>query len=79
MLMNCLKCRKNTENKSQRIAKTNKERIILLLKCGVCDNKKTISTKKWQAGRLLNSLGLKTSYSKIPLFSNILFYRESKP
>ena len=46
MLMNCLKCRKNTENKSQRIAKTNKERIILLLKCGVCDNKKTISTKK---------------------------------
>ena len=46
MLMNCLKCRKNTENKSQRIAKINKERIILLLKCGVYDHKKAISTKK---------------------------------
>ena len=79
MLMNCLKCRKNTENKSQRIAKTNKERIILLLKCGVYDHKKAISTKKWEAGRLLNSLGLKTSYSKILLLSNILFYRISKP
>ena len=36
----CLKCRKNTESKNPKVIKKKKRRIILLLKCAVCDSKK---------------------------------------
>ena len=41
MLLYCLKCRKNTESKKKqtRIAKKNKEKLMLLLKCIVCYSK----------------------------------------
>ena len=37
MLSHCLKCRKNTENKNPKVARTKNGRILLLSKCAVCD------------------------------------------
>ena len=42
MLSYCLKCRKNTESKNPKVVKTKNGRIMLLLKCAVCDSKKRI-------------------------------------
>ena len=39
MLLYCLKCRKNAENKKPQVTKTNKETTILLSKCRTCDSK----------------------------------------
>ena len=39
MFLYCLKRRKNTECKNLKIVKTKNGRIMLLSKCGVCDNK----------------------------------------
>ena len=35
MLLYCLKCRKNTESKNLKVARTKNERIMLLSKCAV--------------------------------------------
>ena len=59
MLSCCLKCRKNTESKNQRITKTKSGRIILLLKCAVCDSKKSKLIKQQEVSGLLSSLGIK--------------------
>ena len=37
----CLKCRKNTESKNPKVAKTKNEIIMLLSKCAVRDSKKS--------------------------------------
>ena len=42
----CLKCRKNTESKYPKVAKTKIRRIILLSKCTVCDSKKSTFIKE---------------------------------
>ena len=39
MLLYCLKCRKNTESKNPKVAKTRNGKIMLLSKCAVCDSK----------------------------------------
>ena len=39
MLLYCLKCRKNTESKNPKVAKTKNGRIMLLSKFAVCDSK----------------------------------------
>ena len=49
------------------------KRIMLLSKCAVCDSKKSKFIKEREASRLLNSLGIKTSLSKIPLIVPLLF------
>ena len=36
MLSYCLKCRKTTESKNPKVAKTKNGRIMLLSKCAVC-------------------------------------------
>ena len=41
MLSYCLKCKKNTESKNPKIAKTENERMMLLGKCAVCYSKKS--------------------------------------
>ena len=46
MLSYCLKCRKNTESKNQKVEKTKNGRIMLLLKCTVNDSKKSKFIKK---------------------------------
>ena len=38
MLFYCLKCRKNTENKNQKVARTKNGRIMLLSKFVVCNS-----------------------------------------
>ena len=41
MLSSRLKCRKNTESKNPKVPRTRNGRIMLLLKCAVCDSKKS--------------------------------------
>ena len=69
----CLKCRKNTESKNLKVVKTKNGRIMFLLKCEVCDSKKSNFIKQQEASRLLSSLGIKKPLSKIPLVSLLLF------
>ena len=73
MLSYCLKCRKNTESKNSKVVKTKNRRIMLLSKCAVCDSKKSKIMKEQEASGLLNSLGIKTSFSKIPLLNPLSF------
>ena len=40
MLSYCLKFRKNTESKNPKVVRAKSGRIMLLLKCAVCDSKK---------------------------------------
>ena len=74
MLSHCLKCRKNTESKNPKVAKTNNGRIMLLSKCAVYDRKKSKFIKEQEASRLLNSLGTKTALKKF--FSRSSFVLE---
>ena len=60
MLSYCLKCRKNTESKNPKVARSKNGRIMLLSKCAVCDSKKSKFIKEQEASGLLSSLGIKT-------------------
>ena len=68
-----MKCRKNTESKNPKVARTKNGRIMLLSKCAVCDSKKSKFIKQQEASGLLSSLGIKTPLSKIPLVGPLLF------
>ena len=39
MLSHCLKCRKITESKNPKVARTKNGRVMLLSRCAVCDKK----------------------------------------
>ena len=68
MILHCLKCRKNTESKSPKVARAENRRIMLLSKCEVSERYKISKfIKKQEASGLLSSLGIKTPVSKIPL------------
>ena len=67
MLWYCLKCRKNTESKNLKVARTKNGRIMLLSKCAVCDSKNSKFIKHQEASGLLSSLGIKILLSKIPV------------
>ena len=56
MLSYCLKCRKNTETKNPKVAKTKNRRIMLLSKCAVCDSKISKFIKEQEARGLLSKL-----------------------
>ena len=73
LLYYCLKCRKNTESKNPKVAKTKNGRIIVLSKCAVFDSEKSKFIKEQEASRLLSSLGIKKSLNKILLLSPLLF------
>ena len=73
MLSYCLKYRTNTENKNSKVARTKNERIMLLLKCVVCDCEKSKFIKQQEASGLLSSLGIKSPLSKTPLVGPVLF------
>ena len=62
-----LKCRKKTENKYPKVVRTENGRITLLSKCQASDSKKLKFIKEQEASGLLNSLGIKTFLSKIPV------------
>ena len=52
LLYYCLKCRKNTETKNPRVARTKNGRIMLLTKCIVCDSKKLKFIKEQEVSGL---------------------------
>ena len=74
MLSYCLKCRKNTESKNQKVEKTKNGRIMLLIKCTVNDSKKSKFIKKQEPSGLLSSSKIKTPLNKVPLLDSLLFY-----
>ena len=63
MLPYFLKCRKNTESKNLKVARTKSGRIMLLSKYAVCDSKKS----KFVKSALLSSLGIIIPLNKTPL------------
>ena len=73
MLLYCLKCRKNTESKNPKVAKTKNERIMLLSKCVMCGGKKPKFIKQQEVRGLLSGWGIKTPLSKILLVGPPLF------
>ena len=73
MKSHCLKCRKNIENINPRVSKTINGRTMVLLKCEICDSKKSRFIKNQEAKRLLSNLGVKTLLSKVPILGDILF------
>ena len=68
----CLKCKKDTENIDPKIVRTKNNRLLMQSKCSDCKNKKSRFVKEQEAEGLLNNLGIKTPFSKIPLL-NVLF------
>ena len=67
MLSYYLKCKRNTESKNPKVARTKNGRIMLLSKGAVCSSKKLKFIKQQEANRLLSSL------SEIPLVGPLLF------
>ena len=73
MLSCCLKCRKNTQSKNPEVIKTKNGRIMLLSKCSVWNSKKSNFLQEQGTRGLLNSLGIRTPLSQIPLLGPLLF------
>ena len=73
LLYYCLKCRKNTESKNPKVAKTKNGRIMLLAKCAVCDSKNSKFIKDQEDSGLITSLGIKKPLNKIPIVAPPLF------
>ena len=69
----CLSCKKDTESINPKIVRTKNNRLMMLSKCAVCNNKKSGFIKEQEARGLLSNLGIRTPLSKIPLL-NVLFY-----
>ena len=57
----CLKCRKNTESKNPKLAKTKNGRM-LLPECVVSDSKKSKFIKQQETSGLLSSLEINTTF-----------------
>ena len=73
MALYCLKCKKQTQCKNPKVARTKNGRIMLLSKCTVCVVKKSKFIKEQEDSGLLISLGIKTPLSKIPLLGPLMF------
>ena len=56
MLSYCLKYRKNTQSKNSEVPKTKNGRIMLLLRCSVCNSKKSKFLIEQEARGLLSNL-----------------------
>ena len=67
MLSYCLKYRKNTQSKNPEVAKTKNRRIMLLLRCSVCNSKKSKFLKEQEARGLLSNL----LNVKVPILGDI--------
>ena len=46
MLLQCLKCWKKTDSKNPKVAKTKKEKVMILSKCGIIKNQDLSNNKK---------------------------------
>ena len=60
----CLKCRKNI---NPQVSSTSNGKIMILLKCTICNSKTSKFITKQEAKGLLSKLGIKTLLSKIPI------------
>ena len=69
----CLKCRKNTENKTSRVSKISNGRTMLSSKSSISNSKKSRFIKNQEAKGLLSNLGIRTPLSKVPILGDILF------
>ena len=54
----CLSCKKDTKNIDPKVVKTKNNRLMMLLKFSVCNNKKFRFIKEQQAKGLLSNLGI---------------------
>ena len=68
----CLSSKKGTKNVNPKIVRTKNNRLMMLSKCSVCNNKKSKFIKEQEARGLLSNLGIRAPLSKIPLL-NVLF------
>ena len=73
MLSFLLKNKKNTKNANQEVSKTSNSKTIILLKCAICDGKKSKFIKEREAKELLSNLGMRTPLIKIPILGDVLF------
>ena len=69
----CLKCKKNTKNINPQVSSTSNGKVMILSKCAICGSRKSRFIKNQEAKRLLNKLGIKTPFSKLPILGDILF------
>ena len=73
MLSYCFKCKRNTESINPKVSKTIHGKAIIFSTCAICSSKKSKFVKQQEAKGLLNNLGLRTPFNKIPVFGDILF------
>ena len=74
MLSNCVKFEKDTESINQNVSKSSNEKMVLS-NCVVCSREKARLLKKQGPSMLLSKLGIKNSFSKIPLLCDILLLK----
>ena len=72
MINYCLSCKKDTKNIDSKVVKTKNNRLMMLSKCSVCNNKNFRFIKEQQPKGLLSNLGIRTPLSQITLL-NVLF------
>ena len=72
MITYCLSCKKDTKNIDSKVVKTKNNRLMMLSKSSVCNNKKFRFIREQQAKGLLSDLEIRTPLSQIPLL-NVLF------
>ena len=68
-----LKCKKYTKSINPQVSSTSNGKMMILAKCAICGSKKSKFIKKQEAKGLLSKLGIKTTFSKLPILGDILF------
>ena len=73
MKLYCWKCGKDTDYINPKVSNTSNGRTMILSKRARCGRKKSRFIKSQKAKGLLNSLGVRTPLSKVPIVGDILF------
>ena len=68
-----IKCKKHTKNINPQVSSTSNGKIMILLKCTICNSKKSKFVNTQETNGLLSKLVIITPLSKIPLLGDILF------
>ena len=71
--MYCVSCKKNTMNKNSSVRRTKQNRLMLILNCAICSQKKLRFITNQEASKLLNKLGIRSPLNNITLIGDILF------
>ena len=67
-----LKCKKHTKSINPQVSSTSNGKMMILSKCAICGSKKSRFIKNQEAKGLLSKLGIKTSFSQLPILGDIL-------